>query len=340
MSNVDEGNPGVVDLEVARRVVQAEGGAIAAIADRIDESFCKAAEAILACTGKVVMTGVGKAGIIARKVSATLASTGTLSIFLHPVEALHGDLGRLEREDVVVALSHSGASEEIVRLLDHIKASGAVLVAMTGCPDSPLGNHADITLWYGEVEEACPHGLAPTVSTCCMLSMGDALALTIMEARQFQPEDFARFHPGGSLGRKLLKVEEAMTFRPGEHLQLVGDSLTLGEALSEAEKAGRRSGAMILVDAEGRLSGILTDADVRRMLVAHRGEGILDRPVGEFMTREPKRVHLGELASEALAVLNANRIDELPVVDDDGRPVGVIDVQDLLGIKTLSNDRD
>ena len=340
MSRSDEGTPGVVDPHVARRVVTAEGGAIAAIADRIDEQFCAAAEAILACKGKVVMTGVGKAGIIARKISATLASTGTLSIFLHPVEALHGDLGRLEREDVVVALSHSGASEEIVRLLDHIKTSGAILVAMTGAPESPLGNYADITLWYGEVEEACPHGLAPTVSTCCMLSMGDALALTIMEARQFQPEDFARFHPGGALGRKLLKVEETMTFRPGEHLQLVSDSLTLGEALGEAEKAGRRSGAMVLVDGEGRLSGILTDADVRRTLVAHRDEGILDRPVGEFMTREPKRVHLGELASEALAVLNANRIDELPVVDDDGRPVGVIDVQDLLGIKTLSNDRD
>jgi arabinose-5-phosphate isomerase len=340
VSSSDESIPGAVDPQVARRVVTAEGGAIAAIADRIDEQFCAAAEAILACKGKVVMTGVGKAGIIARKISATLASTGTLSIFLHPVEALHGDLGRLEREDVVVALSHSGASEEIVRLLDHIKTSGAILVAVTGTPESPLGNHADITLWYGQVEEACPHGLAPTVSTCCMLSMGDALALTIMEARQFQPEDFARFHPGGALGRKLLKVEEAMTFRPGEHLNLVSDALTLGEALGEAEKAGRRSGAMVLVDGGGRLSGILTDADVRRTLVAHRDEGILDRPVGEFMTPDPKRVHLGELASEALAVLNANRIDELPVVDDDGRPVGVIDVQDLLGIKTVSNDRD
>jgi len=333
------GAPGV-DLDVARRVLTSEARSIAALPGRIGESFAAAGEAILRCRGKVVLTGVGKAGIIGQKISATLASTGTLSIFLHPVEALHGDLGRLERGDVVVALSHSGASEEIIRLLDHIKARGALLVAMTGVADSPLARHAEITICYGEVQEACPHGLAPTVSTTCMLALGDALALTVMQARGFEPEDFATFHPGGSLGRKLIKVEEAMTSRVGERLEIIRDDRTLGDALAEAEKAPRRAGAMVLVDSDGRLSGILTDADLRRALVAHRAEGILDRPVAEFMTRRPKRARLGDLASEALAVLNANRIDELPVVDEADRPVGIIDVQDLLGIKTLSDGRD
>ena len=340
MSRNGKGNSSGVDLAVARGVLAAEGRSISALVDRVGESFRAAAEAILRCEGKVVLTGVGKAGIIGQKISATLASTGTLSIFLHPVEALHGDLGRLERGDVVIALSHSGASEEIIRLLDHIKARGALLAAVTGLADSPLGRHADITVCYGEVEEACPHGLAPTVSTTCMLALGDALALTVMQARQFRPEDFATFHPGGSLGRKLLKVEEAMTSRPGGSLRLVRDNLALGDALAKAEEAGRRSGAMLLTDADGKLSGILTDADLRRILVARRDEDILARPVGEFMTRSPKRARRGDLASEALAILNANRIDELPVVDDEDRPVGIIDVQDLLGIKTLSDDLD
>ena len=340
MNQSDTSDAPSVDLDVARRVLTSEARSIAALPGRIGEGFAAAGEAILRCRGKVVLTGVGKAGIIGQKISATLASTGTLSIFLHPVEALHGDLGRLERGDVVVALSHSGASEEIIRLLDHIKARGALLVAMTGVADSPLARHAEITICYGEVQEACPHGLAPTVSTTCMLALGDALALTVMQARGFEPENFATFHPGGSLGRKLMKVEEAMTSRVGKQLEIIRDDRTLGDALAEAEKAPRRAGAMVLVDSDGRLSGILTDADLRRALVAHRAEGILDRPVAEFMTRRPKRVRKGDLASEALAVLNANRIDELPVVDEADRPVGIIDVQDLLGIKTLSDGRD
>ena len=322
-------------LELARRVLQAEGKAISALADRVDASFAEAAEMIFRCPGNVVLTGIGKAGLIAGKISATFASTGTPSIFLHPVEALHGDLGRLSRGDVVVALSHSGATEELVRLLDHLRARGASLVALTGEIDSPLGRYADIAISYGQVEEACPHGLVPTVSTSCMLALGDALALTVMDMRRFNPEDFAAFHPAGALGRRVLKVHEVMTFRPGEHLSLVSDCLAVGEALAEAEKVGRRSGAVLLIDGEGRLSGILTDADVRR-LVAGAG---LDKasPVADLMTRNPKCIHRDALAAEALGILNANRIDELPVVDDAGRPVGIIDVQDLLGIKTVSN---
>lgn len=330
--------PGV-NLELARGVLRSESESIAALAGKIGDSFVQAAELVFACSGKVVLTGIGKAGIVARKISATLASTGTQSIFLHPVEALHGDLGRLGRSDVVIALSHSGATEEIIRLLDHIKKRGARLIALIGSEDSPLGRYADVTVSYGEVEEACPHGLAPTVSTSCMLALGDALALTVMEMRQFRPEDFAAFHPAGELGRRLLKVEEVMSFPKPRRLVVVSDELTLGEALEEAEKIPRRTGAMLLADKSGRLSGILTDADLRRTLLEHRREEILDGPVSRFMTRDPRHVHLGELASEALAVLNKYRIDELPVLDESGRPVGIIDVQDLLGIKTVNDER-
>jgi arabinose-5-phosphate isomerase len=329
-------NTPTVDLELARGVLSAEGGAIRDLAGRIGSAFEQAARDIYACPGKIVLTGVGKAGIIAQKVSATLASTGASSIFLHPVEALHGDIGRLQRGDVVLALSHSGSTEEIVRLLDHLKARGSRLIALTGKADSPLARHADVTICYGPVEEACPLGLAPTVSTSCMLALGDALALVVMRMRDFQPEDFAAFHPAGDLGRKLLRVEQVMTFQKGDRLRVISDALPLGEALEQAEQVPRRSGAMVLVDADLRLSGILTDADLRRALVKQGGADIFSRPVREFMIANPKRVRLGDLASEALAVLNRHRIDELPVVDEAGRCVGLIDVQDLLGIKTLA----
>ncbi len=327
-------------LDLARQTLRVEGRAVAKLADAIGEAFAAAAEAVFRCEGKVVLTGIGKAGIIGLKISATFASTGTQSIFLHPVEALHGDLGRLQRQDVAIALSHSGQTEEIVRLLDHIKSRGAKLIAVTGSADSPLGRHADITICYGSVEEACPMGLAPTVSTSCMLALGDALALTVMQMRRFGPEDFAVFHPAGALGRQLLKVEDAMTFRRGERLALASESAALGDALAAAEKTPRRPGAMLLVDGDGRLSGLLTDADLRRVLLTHRGEDPLARPVGEFMTREPKHVHLGDLASEALAMFNRYRIDELPVLDEGHRPVGIIDVQDLLGVKTVTDGQD
>ncbi len=190
---------------------------------------------------------------------------------------------------------------------------------------------------YGQIEEACPLGLAPTVSTSCMLALGDALAMAIMGMRKFKPEDFAMYHPAGALGRKLLKVEEVMTFRSGEQLNLAPDGLSVREALEEAEKAGRRSGAMLLVDSEGCLSGLLTDADLRRLLVRRSPKTVLAGPVREVMTRDPKHVHTGDLASKALAICNAHRIDELPGLDEGSRPVGIIDVQDLLGIKAVSN---
>ena len=329
-----------VNMTLARRVLMAESLAISCLAEQLGDDFARAAEAIYACTGQTVLTGIGKAGIIGQKISATFASTGTPSIWLHPVEALHGDLGRVRRSDVCIVLTHSGETEEVVRLVDHVKARGATIIGVTGAAGSTVGRFADITICYGQIQEACPHGLAPTVSTTSMLALGDALALTVMDMRRFGPEDFAVFHPGGSLGRKLLKVEEAMSFRPNDQMVLARDDRTLGEALDEAEKVARRSGAMLLVDAAGRLSGILTDADLRRVVLRHRGHDVLQMPVRDFMTADPKHIHQGELASEALSILNRFRIDELPVVDDDHRPVGVIDVQDLLGIKTISHARD
>ena len=330
-----------VDLEQARVSIKAESDAIAAIVEYMDESFTDAARTIFACSGKVVLTGIGKAGIIAQKISATLASTGTQSIFLHPVEALHGDLGRLDRNDVVLALSHSGATEEIVRLMDHVKARGAKLIALTGLDESPLVRYADIVVRYGNVQEACPLGLAPTVSTTCMLALGDAIALAVMRMRSFKPEDFAAFHPGGSLGRKLLKVEEVMTFKKGsDSLCIVPNDITFAQALAEAETGKRRTGAILLIDADEKLCGVLTDGDIRRALIDRGGEKFLDMPVAEFMTADPQKIRKGELASEALAILNKFRISELPVVDEHDRPIGVIEIKDLLGIKTVSENGD
>jgi len=323
-----------VNLEVARQALRLEGQCIADIASRIGEEFADAARAIYACRGTVVLTGIGKAGLIAQKISATFASTGTPSIFLHPVEALHGDLGRVERGDVMIVFSHSGTTDEIVRLLDYVAGRDVTLVAVSGTSDNPLGRHADIRIAYGEVREACPLGLAPTVSTTCMLALGDALAVTVMSMREFTPEKFAQFHPGGALGRKLLRVEEAMIHGQDKWLTAVRDDLTLGQALAQAEQH-RRAGAMLLVDGQGKLSGILTDGDVRRLFVRQGTDGaaVLDRPVRDVMIRDPKHIRLGELASKAQAIMNRHRIDELPVLDAEGKPVGIIDIQDLLGIK-------
>jgi arabinose-5-phosphate isomerase len=328
------------DLEIARKTLAAEGQAISALAGQLDDSFARAVEAVYRCSGKVILTGIGKAGVIAQKISGTLASTGTQSIFLHPVEALHGDLGRVQRCDVVLALSHSGETQEIQNLVDHLKGRGAMLIALTGNAESPLAKYSDIAVCYGRVEEACPLGLAPTVSTSCMLALGDAMALTVMTMRNFQPEDFAAFHPAGALGRRLMTVDEAMIARRDDRLQIESESLPLGDALAAGEKVSRRPGAMLLVDADGRLSGILTDADLRRAMIRRRGENLLSLPVRDLMIRNPKHVRLGTLASEALAIMNRHRIDELPVLDADGRPVGLIDVQDLLGIKTVGNGQD
>jgi arabinose-5-phosphate isomerase len=289
---------------------------------------------VLQCKGSVLTSGVGKAGHVARKLSATLASTGTPSHFLSAADAVHGDLGSIREGDIVLILSASGESDEILRLLSLVKKLGHPVIAITATTTSGLGKSADIVLAMGKIEEACPLGLAPSASTTAMMALGDALALTVMKLRNFTSDDFALFHPGGNLGRKLIRVGEAMTFRKGENLALAHDQLTVAQVLREVSTIKRRSGAVVLVDASGKLSGIFSDGDLRRLITGNDGSA-LSKTMADVMTRSPKRISENALASEAMALMRPFRIDELPVVDDQDRPVGLIDVQDLVVLRML-----
>jgi arabinose-5-phosphate isomerase len=270
------------DLEYARKVIAAEAQAMASVTPVVDESFSRAAEMIYNCSGSVIVSGIGKAGLIGRKMSATLASTGTPSHFLHPAEAVHGDLGRLRQNDVVIVLSYGGQTNEIVRLINLVKQLEIKLIAITGENDSELARHSDVVLCMGKVSEACPLGLAPSVSTACMLAIGDALAFMVMKARHFSVEDFVRFHPGGSLGSKLLTVEQSMMFRPGEKLPISNDTDTIEQMLKKTSDV-KRHGAVMIVDNSGKLTGIVTDADLRR-LIAEKGKSAFGSKVSDVMT--------------------------------------------------------
>jgi arabinose-5-phosphate isomerase len=321
-------------LKFARQVIEAEASAVRAMSAAIDESFERAVRLILECPGSVLTSGVGKAGHVARKLAATLASTGTPSHFLSVSDAAHGDLGSIRRGDIVLILSASGESDEILRLLSLVKKLDHPVIAMTASRASGLGRGAEVVLAIGKIEEACPLGLAPSASTTAMMALGDALALTVMKLRRFSAEDFALFHPAGQLGRKLMRVKEAMTFRRGENLALASDHLTVAQVLREVSNIKRRSGAVVLVDGKGKLSGIFSDGDLRRLVTDNDGTA-LSRPIAQVMTRSPKRIAENALASEAMAVMRQHRIDELPVVDDQDRPVGLIDVQDLVVLRML-----
>jgi arabinose-5-phosphate isomerase len=289
---------------------------------------------IVDCRASVLTTGVGKAGHIARKISATLASTGTPSHFLSPLDAVHGDLGSVRTGDVVVIFSSSGESDEILRVLSIVKKLDHPVIAVTSNRTNSLARHADVVLAMGRIEEACPLRLAPSASTTAMLALGDALALTVMQERKFTAEQFAVFHPAGQLGRKLIKVSEAMTFRKGETLAVASDALSVGEVLHEVSTIKRRSGAVVLVNEAGRISGIFTDGDLRRLVQDNASDG-LGRAMRSVMHNDPKRITGDRLASEAMAIMRQYRIDELPVVDDQDRPVGLIDVQDLVVLRML-----
>ena len=321
-------------LQFARQVIEAEASAVRAMAAAIDDSFERAVRLVLECPGSVLTSGVGKAGHVARKLSATLASTGTPSHFLSVSDAAHGDLGSIRRGDIVLILSASGESDEILRLLSLVKKLDHPVIAMTASRTSGLGRGAEVVLAIGQIEEACPLGLAPSASTTAMMALGDALALTVMKLRKFSAEDFALFHPAGQIGRKLMRVKEAMTFRRDENLALASDHLTVAQVLRQVSSIKRRSGAVVLVDAKGKLSGIFSDGDLRRLVTDNDGTA-LSRPIGQVMTRSPKRIPENALASEAMAVMRQHRIDELPVVDDQDRPVGLIDVQDLVVLRML-----
>ncbi|MGB8225720.1 MAG: KpsF/GutQ family sugar-phosphate isomerase [Sedimentisphaerales bacterium] len=321
------------DLEYARQVIKAEANGVAQMAGLIGESFVRAAELIYGCKGSVIVTGIGKAGLIGRKISATLASTGTPSHFLHPAEAVHGDLGRLRREDVVLVLSYGGETDEIIRLINIVKQLEIKLIAITGNKQSRIAIHSDIILCMGELDEACPLGVAPSVSTTCMLAVGDALALTVMKARNFSVEDYARFHPAGSLGAKLITVEQSMMFKAGEKLPLAKTTDTVRQML-EKNSDLKRHGAMMIVDSDGKLAGIVTDADLRR-LMAQKGAEVFNYAAKDIMTVNCKKIRADALAAEAMAIFHKHRIDDLPVVDENDKPVGLIDVQDIVAIRIV-----
>ena len=318
-------------LAHARQVLMVEARAIEAVSTSLGPELGGAVEAVLACSGRVVVTGLGKPGFVAQKLSATLASTGTPSLYLHPCEAAHGDLGRVLPGDLLIAFSFSGETEEILRLLPALEAIDVPLIAMTGEPTSSLGRAADIVLSVGPITEACPLGLAPTASSLALMALADALAMTVLNDKSFTEEEYARLHPGGALGRKLMKVGEIM--RSGEACPRITDSSSLSEALAVMTRTPGRPGATTVVDGEGRLAGIFTDGDLRRLVEA--GEVDFSLPVGDFMGKDPKTVTTEDLVSTAATMLGSAKVDQLPVVDDFGRPVGLLDIQDLLAAKLL-----
>ncbi len=295
--------------------------------ESLDGSFARAVRLIEGCTGSVVVSGIGKAGLVARKISATLASTGTPSHFLHPAEAMHGDLGVLRADDVMLAVSQSGETEEIVRLLPHVAAFRVPIIALTAHPESSLGRAARVVVTTGRVREACGLGLAPSTSTSVMLALGDALALVTSGLRSFTSEDFARRHPGGSLGRKLAVVEDSM--HPLADCRVARPADTVRDVFSRPMPS-RRTGAVMILD-DDRLVGIFTDSDLAR-LFERRNDTSLDRPIAEVMTASPVVVPVGTRLGDAVAILEARRLSELPVVDGSGRALGLVDVVDLMGL--------
>jgi arabinose-5-phosphate isomerase len=314
-----------MSIKQAKRVLKIESEAISSLIPRVGKDFKKAVDMVYNCKGRIVVTGMGKPGLIARKISATLASMGTPSLFLHPAEAVHGDLGMVTKDDLVLALSNSGETEEITKLLSTIKKIGASLISLTGNLKSSLAKNSEVTLDIGVKEEACPFNLAPTASTTAMLAMGDALAIAVVNKRDFKHEDYAFFHPGGALGKRLLlKVEDIM--RTGEANPIVSENKLVREVLLVITTA--RGGCASVVDSKGRLSGIFTDGDLRRHLESE--PDLLVRKIKEVMTKKPVTITKDRLAAEAFKILKEKKIDELPVVDERNYPVGLLDVQDLL----------
>ncbi|RMH05010.1 MAG: KpsF/GutQ family sugar-phosphate isomerase [Planctomycetota bacterium] len=323
-----EGKPA---LERGLEVLALEAEAIRTLSRRLGADFEQAVAWVLDCRGSVVVTGMGKAGLIGQKISATLASTGTPSFCLHPAEALHGDLGRVRPDDLVLALSKSGRTREVVRLLPSLKAIGARVVALTESADSPLGRHADLVIAMGPLGEACPLGLAPTVTTTAMLALGDALAMAVLEGRDFTREEFAAFHPAGELGRSLMKVGEIM--RRDEQVPRVPAGASLRDALVVMTETPGRPGAAVVVGPNGELRGIFTDGDLRRL--ARAGGGLdLEQPIETFMAASPRFVRAGQLVGEALHLIHEAHVDQVPVLADEGDTVvGLVDIQDLLEVR-------
>jgi arabinose-5-phosphate isomerase len=312
-----------IDMSLARKVLQTEAAAILALVERLDGAFERAIALLLECRGRVIVTGIGKSGIICQKIAATFTSSGTSAFFLHPAEAIHGDLGVLQSDDVVVALSYSGETEELLRLLETIKRLGARLITITGECRSTLGQAADVTLDCRVSEEACPLNLVPTASTTAALALGDALAMTLSVAKGFRQEDFANLHPGGSLGKRLMRVEQLM--HGGDQAPIVQMKAFMPDVIYEMSRKGL--GMTCVVDDGAQLVGIITDGDLRRHM--SNGTSILDRCAGEIMTRQPVTVSRDTLAAEALHILEQRKITSIVVVDPANLVQGVVHLHDL-----------
>lgn len=314
----------------ARRVLSIEADAVAALGSRLDDNFDRAVHTILQAKGRVIVSGVGKSGHVARKIAATLSSTGTPAYFVHPSEAAHGDLGMIQPDDVVVAISNSGATDELLVIVPSVKRMGARLIAMTGRVDSPLAQLADAHLDVGVAEEACPLNLAPTASTTAALAMGDALAVVLLEMRGFGAEDFARSHPGGALGRRLLThVHDVM--RTGEALPVVAGTASFADALLEISRKGM--GMTAICGNDGKVAGIFTDGDLRRLLEQERDLRTLT--IAEVMHGSPKVIGPSALATEAAEMMDRYRITQILVVDGEGKLVGALNAHDLMNAKVI-----
>jgi arabinose-5-phosphate isomerase len=315
-------------LRLGREVVRQEAEALLSVARSLDASFCAAAEMIRDCAGSVIVCGMGKAGLIGQKLVATFSSTGTRAHFLHPAEAVHGDMGCVHEHDLLLALSNSGETQELCTLVPMVRRMGVTIIALTATDQSTLATQADVVLPFGRVREACPMGLAPTTSTTVMLAIGDALALVVSQQRGFTSEHFARFHPAGNLGRRLKSVADVM--RPRDQLRISTVNATVREVFAAAARPGRRTGAVLLVDDQGFLRGLFTDSDLARLLES-RQDHALDQPIAAVMTASPMTVQRNATFAQVIDLLAERKISELPVIDEQGRPVGLIDITDVIG---------
>ena len=318
-----------MSIEQAKRVLRIEADAVARLIDHLDENFSRAVDLIMTCKGRVVVTGMGKSGHIGNKIAATLASTGTPALFLHPAEGIHGDLGMVTKGDLVIALSNSGETEELSRMLPSLKRIGIKIIAFTGNPESTLARNSDVVIYVGVKEEACPLGLAPTASTTATLAMGDALAVVLLNRRGFREEDFACFHPGGSLGKRLLlRVRDIM--HTGDAVPKVSVDTLIKDAIYEI--SSKKMGVTSVLDPAGKLLGVISDGDLRRWMekTEKTGENLLAKKAGDIMTHDPKVIAKDALAAEAMAIMENSSITCLMILDADRRPEGVIHLHDLL----------
>jgi len=322
-------------LAFARSVLTAEADSLRVVAGRLGDSFVRLVDRLAGCQGRVAVTGVGKSADVGQKIVGTFNSTGTRAYLLDATRAVHGDLGMVHPDDIIVMLSHSGESEELVRLLGPLRRLGVTLTALTGNPVGTVSRAAEVAVVYGPIAEACPLSLAPSTSTTVMLALGDAVAFTLSELRQFTAEDFARYHPAGSLGRKLATVDQYM--RHGAELRIAAASDLLQTAFAHARRPGRRSGALMLVHPDGTMAGLFTDSDLARLL-ERREYAAFDRPIAEVMIHGPITIRETARMIEALDLMRARKISELPVIDADGKPIGLLDITDLIGLEPEAID--